>query len=328
MITRSIAAAAVLTLLSYLSAAAELPGYWADYLPGRVAEIRADMKKAAGHGETFVFITDIHVPHNSMMSPSLIREVMDRTGIDWVIMAGDYMNAHATAKTGLETMEKYLSLFSFTDPVVLRGNHDTNYVGYQAVTDEQFLSLVRKYSRRSYTNGDRMYFALDDKRSRIRHIFLDTGDDNNKFVEEDQLRYLEQQIKSAPKGWHAAVFLHIFLRGQEAAKGIVAPGLYEDGRRVKAVLDRLYGKTRADIIGVFCGHNHTDFHMYSEAGYPIIATTCDSGEIQASYWDPRQPLRPRGTIHESAFDVVTIDTDSRMIYMKRIGAGVDRQFRY
>ncbi|MBO4547920.1 MAG: metallophosphoesterase [Abditibacteriota bacterium] len=328
MIRKWIAAAALLLLALSLYAGRELPGYWADYLSDRVEDIRADIKKTGGQGESFVFITDIHVPHNSMMSPSVIREVMAQTGVSRVIMAGDFMNAHATAKTGLDAMEKYLSRFSFTDPLVIRGNHDTNYVGYEIVSDTQFQALVRKYSSKSYSNGDKMYYTLDDHRSRIRHIFLDTGDDNKKFVEKDQLLYLEKQIRSAPEGWHVAVFQHISLRGQEAGKGIVNPGLYEDGRKVKAVLDKLCGKTRADIIGVFCGHSHTDFHMYSEAGYPIIATTCDSSGIQASYWDPRQPLRPAGTIHEAAFDVVTINTRRRMIFMKRIGAGVDRQYKY
>ncbi len=318
----------VIALASLSALAGPLPEYWQDYLPAKISDIKADMKKASGHGETFVFVTDIHVPHNSMASPQVIGEILDRTNIGTVIMGGDYMNAHATAKTGLETMEKYISLFSFTDPIIIRGNHDTNYVGYEAVSDRQFISLVRKYSRRSFTNGDNMYFTWDNKKARIRHIFLDTGDDNTKFVDKDQLDYLKKQLRSAPEGWHVAVFLHMFLRGRKADKGIVAPGLYEDGRKVKAALDILCGKTKADLIGVFCGHNHTDFHMYSEAGYPVIATTCDSSGIQASYWDPRQPLRPRGTIYEAAFDVVTIDTDSRMIYMKRIGAGADRQFRY
>ena len=315
-------------MISACSFAQELPEYWKNYLPGKIADIKADMKKAAGHGETFIFITDLHVPNNSFMSPLVIREVMAQTGIDQVIMDGDYMTAHGTVASGLEVMEKYVSLFPFTDPIILRGNHDTNYQGHEKIPDIDFISLVRKYSGKSFTNGDHMYFVWDNKKSKIRHIFLDTGDEYSIFVEKDQLDYLKKQIKSAPAGWHVVLVEHIFLRGGEASKGIRPPGMHEDGKRVKAVLDSLYGKTRADFIGVFCGHNHTDFNIYSEVGYPVIATTCDAGEGQASYWDPRQPLRPRGTINEVVFDVVTINTDSRMIYMKRIGAGADRQFHY
>ena len=95
-------------LLSACLYAQELPDYWKYYLPDRITDIKADMKKAAGHGETFIFIPDLHVPNNSMVSPLVIREVMEKTGVDQVIMDGDYMTGHATAASGLEVMEKYV----------------------------------------------------------------------------------------------------------------------------------------------------------------------------------------------------------------------------
>ncbi|MBO4548706.1 MAG: hypothetical protein J5758_05765, partial [Abditibacteriota bacterium] len=72
-----------------------------------------------------------------------------------------------------------------------------------------------------------------------------------------------------------------------------------------------------------------DHAIYSKKGYPVISTTCDAGRgAQASYWDHMYPLRPDGTVNEQVLDVFTVDPRRRTISVRRIGCGIDREYRF
>ncbi|MBO4548625.1 MAG: metallophosphoesterase, partial [Abditibacteriota bacterium] len=144
---------------------AELPGYWKDYLPGRIAAVKQDMK-AAPAGDSFLFITDCHRPDNPLLSPAVAEYVMKETGIGLVVLGGDYMNANTTAKEAGETINDVISLYSFTEPAVLRGNHDTNYQGGERLPAAEFAKIVRRVSPGAYQDGDRLYYCIDRKKAR------------------------------------------------------------------------------------------------------------------------------------------------------------------
>ena len=120
-----------------------LPAYWLDYLPGRVEAVKQDMKSAPG-GDTFLFITDCHAPDNDMFSPQIAEYVMKNTGIKLAVLGGDYMNGNATAAEAAQTIDGYISRYSFTHPAVLRGNHDTNYQGGERLPESEFARIVRR----------------------------------------------------------------------------------------------------------------------------------------------------------------------------------------
>jgi len=83
-----------------------------------------------------------------------------------------------------------------------------------------------------------------------------------------------------------------------------------------------------EVIAVITGHTHWDASLKTDAGYYLIATTCDADATSSRCFDTLCPVRTPGTDREQLLDVVQIDRDRRRIYFTRLGPGIDREFTY
>ena len=84
-----------------------------------------------------------------------------------------------------------------------------------------------------------------------------------------------------------------------------------------------FTNAKGDFVGHFNGHIHIDkIEMF---GYiPTFAITCAGGDVRDSYYTNGTLTRAKGTVTETAIDLVTIT--SEYIYFTRIGSGYDRKF--
>lgn len=80
------------------------------------------------------------------------------------------------------------------------------------------------------------------------------------------------------------------------------------------------GSTVEAIIG---GHVHLDKNDVTTGGIPIVCTTTSALGFIAN-----GVTGEKGTITETAFDVMTIDYDKKTINCVRIGRGEDRTISY
>jgi hypothetical protein len=81
----------------------------------------------------------------------------------------------------------------------------------------------------------------------------------------------------------------------------------------------------AEIVAVFSGHTHTDDIVTSDLPCPVIITNCASNK---SYDEDNNYTRTKGTNTETVVDFVSIDKTNGIVYLTRLGAGVDRQCAY
>jgi hypothetical protein len=88
-------------------------------------------------------------------------------------------------------------------------------------------------------------------------------------------------------------------------------------------IDVNFANAKGNLIGYFGGHVHKD--TSADVGFPIITTRCDGkNENQTDLLNERV----EGTTTEQSFDVFTVDTNKRIIYRTKIGAGSDGVIRY
>ena len=80
---------------------------------------------------------------------------------------------------------------------------------------------------------------------------------------------------------------------------------------------------KMNFIGVFSGHLHLDRHIVKD-GINHITTMADYNYK----WTDDMPDRVIGDISEIVFDIVTINTTTKKVYMARFGAGEHREFTY
>lgn len=88
-----------------------------------------------------------------------------------------------------------------------------------------------------------------------------------------------------------------------------------------------YASASGTVVGIFSGHKHFDYTDNSTLPCPIIITTT-AGNAPQEDPDGNQAVRTYGTVNETAFDVVTVDTSGKTIYFTRIGNGSDRVVSY
>lgn len=107
--------------------------------------------------------------------------------------------------------------------------------------------------------------------------------------------------------------------------------LDENGILIEKAINDIYDSMAASLACIITGHCHRNYSIISEKGYPIIATTCDTGGLNSEYYDPDTPNRIVGTTAEQVIDLYSINTVDRYIKIIRIGAGdsvMDRSFSY
>ena len=291
-----------------------LPDYWKTYIDGRLTELKAAEMSIGNRGVEFAFITDVHVPRNSMNSPAILQYLSDKLNLPFVINGGDTLDADADQTTAMNRFylwrEKMKSLKEFC----VRGNHDlNNYNGNNAqaaLTAENFYRMMISPVEWFITSNGENYYTIDNDNQKIRIIVLSTsfggsGSENTWF---------RSKLTELSDEWSVIVVTHYMWASTiESFHGV--------GTNIINAINAVYGIMNATLIAVFAGHTHHD-NAIKEAtnGYNIIATTCDArtGEY----------TRTAGTTSEHAFDLVFINTSSRTITMKRIGAGSDRVFSY
>ena len=205
---------------------------------------------------------------------------------------------------------------------------------------------------RTGKEGRKTYYYFDDAICKVRYIVLDITD--IPYVMEDgNLKYKSQHIYAysqnqldwltkdalsfAEDGWSIVFITHNAATGNAAEDSYlgvlndilgayknansIKADFYDDEFRVSVDCDFSHLK-RADIVGVFYGHYHSDIITKDKNGIVYIATS------NATMYNHGDHIRKDGTFGEILFDVVTVDKSNRKIYLTRIGYGEDREVSY
>lgn len=201
------------------------------------------------------------------------------------------------------------------------------------------------------------YYYQDFEDSKIRVIFVNTNDLPYVLNEDGTVKYLatngdfaignkqlnwiaDTALNFTDKGgdagnWAVLVMSHVYLYNPknvtnqpcknswiltemlEAFKnGTAYTSEASTGDFAQSVTVDFTSQGAMEVIACIAGHNHLDLN--AEVNGIQYITTAASLANQ----------RPYGTIEEDAFDIFTIDRETKKIYATRFGAGEDREFAY
>ena len=300
--------------------------YWDNHIETRCKRVNTLAQRMENGLPSFVFITDMHLPSNALVSPYLVRKVVRKTDANMVIFGGDAINAAIEKDNALRMLSFIRNSFPGIETHMIRGNHDGNGEGstyrlYPRITEEEFLEVTA--GDNEVREGGNLYYYRDDDVHKVRFIFLDSGAPNSHYVDDKQLDWLSQRILELDEQWTVLVFVHQFFQYFTIIDN--DKSYYDkNGTLIKAKLDSIYDSSRARIAGVISGHCHRDHGENSEKGYAMISTTRDFLKVSGS----EDAAAKLGTTKEQAFDIVTLDTANEIIYLTRIGRGSNREFSY
>lgn len=381
-----------------------IPKYWIEnesdytmYLEDKIKSANSIISDAK-----FAFITDLHWHENAKNSNNIFGYVTKKMGIMNCFNGGDIlMNMSDTplVKQAKFYMNSYMS--DLNDIILknlhyIMGNHDTNQTNAPSGAtssdyDNARLSYKDIYEAciEPWKNGkhfsdrlewaswaigtpqyywNRMHYYVDDEKSRIRYIVLNSGaygeiaslvgSNGEEFYW--QLNWLYDTLMNITEGWTCIVFAHQFLSDKEIDAENHYYDIWDYSKPIANMLISARNKTvyrtnfthaqvfesydftnikSIDVACMICGHNHVDESI-------IYDTSKDTTEIGNTVTSNSQILvicttcdvyantvHPqyemiKGTTTEQAFDVFSIDKTNKKIYTTRFGVGEDREFKY
>ena len=302
--------------------------YWNAHLVKRCARVCRVEQKLSDPIPSFIFITDMHLPTNALVSPQLVRQVVASTGVGMVVFGGDVLNTPVSRTDAVHMLRYVRKAFDGRETHMVRGNHDGNCRRSNKESDdridaEDFIKLT-KHKSEVRDNGC-VYCYRDDAKHHVRYLFLDSGAPSSNVMDQTQLAWLQNRILELDESWTVLVFIHKLFSSSIVSENEKSAVYDPIGKMVRATLDDIYDVSRARIAGIIAGHCHKDIVVYSAKGYPMVSTNCDAYGRGKPYLDYSYKL---GTTNEQAFDVVTIDTGRQRLVFTRIGLGNNRVISY
>ncbi len=272
----------------------------------------------------------------------------------------------ADMQPNLTAALKLLEPIPQSNILVTVGNHDgatgsqvvdgeTVYYCYQLNNKqraETYFGWQQQDSERHFSQ-DGTYFYVDDPETLTRFIMVNSfwelyeGDENglargrqnsffhNPIFGQAQFDWLVDEALNVPEGYSVIVGTHnaTASRDSELFKGIIDAyankttysGFYEGvGEWQSSSVSADFSQSKGELIAIFQGHNHKDDIDTTTFAVPCITITTAGTDVR----DENKEERVYNTASATAVDVVTIDKETRTIYLHRLGVGKDRQVTY
>lgn len=332
-----------------------LPNYYDTYIASKCDTINALVPT---NGVQFAFITDPHINIGTpaLHSKVLLNYISRHTLVDTVVCGGDIANG-GTQNGAPEFAQLIRDGYDYINPdnhwnvLFVAGNHDTGIEYNEDLTptakliSDKILArntppIIKNLTNLTYDPSGPLNYFVDNDTEKVRYIVISAGlkgyDGAADESYTDEYIWLCNALNSTPAGYTVVVLNHIIyihttdsepnqfilelltVCDQYNSRGKSA--MYNS--RPETVFDfSNAGGTVACWIG---GHLHADRSTASTGGIPVIVTTTDNGSVDENSGAGREI----GTVNEQAFDVITLNTNTRTINATRIGGGNDRTFTY
>lgn len=269
--------------------------------------------------QSFVFITDTHGSGNKQHSQAIGLYLLDNAPVSMICLGGDY-SVSSWSKTEYDTyMAPYLNSGMVDKIYALFGNHET----YGGGTTEAKQSIYNDFLKdKPHLVGQMAnnYYYFDDSVRKIRYVFLNTSDGGSQYVmSASQISWISQNVVLPSSEWSLVVFGHVTLNDM----GIPTYSNESNGADVVSAISNCNGT----IIGYICGHQHIDT-IYNDGSMTHVTLQCDKFENTNYYSGVSVTDRVAGTVSEQAVSVISFNTKTKQVVIRRIGAGRNQTMSY
>ena len=255
---------------------------------------------------SFIILTDTHGLSNQQHSQAIVRFLLDHSKADKCFWMGEYSSGSFDVRQ-FKGFAKGL-LPNSKNIYTTIGNHDRSpYTDYQpnqlAVAYQLFLKDKEENSV-ICGNPEDFYYYFDEQDSKIRYLVLNTCNDRtNEFdMTDDEIKWLKKTAVKLPGAdWKLVVFGHL---------PIEAEASYEHTSvRSDEIIAALSG-CNGTVVGYYCGHRHKDLYGLVEEKFYQVVFNCDKN---------RNTSRLSGTVNEQAVSIVSLNTKTGDVKLRRIG---------
>lgn len=283
-----------------------------DYYRQPLLSMCSEISALSSDWQNFVFLTDTHGSANKQHSQAMAIYMLEHVpNIDFIHLNGDYSNDSFDVAQYETYMHPFLFRKTALKTYAAFGNHET--YGNQSALSMPSIARDFLFPKDDVTgNLDRIYYYFDNVPKKTRYLIINTSDSSAYSVSVVQRAWIEENVILPDTDWHLVVMGHVNLWD---CGGITTQNENGAANIINAILN-----TNGNLVGYICGHQHIDF--VGNTGQ-IWQTTlmCDRFENTNYYQGYSYTERVADTVNEQALSVVSINTKTRNVVVRRIGAG-------
>ena len=286
------------------------------YYQNPTLEVAEEINSLSDEYVSFVVVTDTHGIKNSNNSQNIVRYLLKNTKADKLFHLGDSVSVtwkEDDYKLYFEYFENCVDqvYFSLGNHEMTESVDDLRLIYNDLLSDKEYL----------YGNPERFYYYFDDVDKQIRYLVINTSDFAYNNVTDEQIEWINESVILPSNDWKLIVFGHMDIMPNDPIMGDWISHKAED-------VTNALSSTNGILIGYFCGHEHCDLiQKVNDKFYEVILLN-DNCEKDTTFDEITNPDRIAGTESEQAVSVVSIDTKTGDVYIRRIGAGENLTYNY
>lgn len=268
--------------------------------------------------ESFAFITDPHGSGNEQHSQAIALYLLANTKVSKIVLNGDYSVGN-WSKTQYDTyVSPFLESDYLDDIYVVIGNHETYGSGATAESKASIYADFLQSKSNIELNQTGMYYSLDDAVRKIRYLFLNTSDSSETTMTQDQVTWITTKATLPSSEWSLVVIGHVNISNM----GFTTMNETNGSAIISAI-----NSCNGNIVGYFCGHQHID-EVYDTGSFYQTMLYCDKLETTNWYQGYSITNRSAGNTTEQAVSVISINTKTKDVVIRRIGVGRNSTLTY
>lgn len=262
--------------------------------------------------QNVIFLTDTHGSANKQHSQAMAIYMLEHvSNIDFIHLNGDYSNDPFDLTQYNAFMAPFLSRKTALKTYAAHGNHET--YGNQASFAKPTIADDFLYPKDNlHGNLEKTYYYFDNVDKKTRWMVINTSDSSAYSVSSEQLGWISDNVTLPASDWHLVVIGHVNLWD---CGGITTQNENGATSIINAILS-----TNGNLVGYICGHQHID-HTGNTGQLQQMTLMCDRFENTNYYDGLSYTERVADTVNEQALTVLSLNTNTRSVVARRIGAG-------
>lgn len=271
-----------------------------------------EISQLSSDWQNVIFLTDTHGSANKQHSQAMAIYMLEHVpNIDFIHLNGDYSNDPFSLLEYQTFMSPFLSRKAANWTYAAHGNHET--YGNESSLAKPNIAVDFLYPKDNiYGDLDNIYYYFDNVDKKTRWLIINTSDSSAYSIGNKQLRWIKQNVVLPNTDWHLIVMGHVNLWD---CGGITTQNENGASNIINAILE-----TNGNLVGYICGHQHID-HCGNNGDIQQITLMCDRFENTNYYDGLSYTQRVADTVNEQGLSILSLNTKTRNVVVRRIGAG-------
>lgn len=271
--------------------------------------VKVEINALSDDWQSVIHITDPHGSGNQNHSQSIALYLLANTPAKMIVLGGDY-SLQNWSETQYDTYVSPLLQSDYMENIyACFGNHETYGTGATASAKSAIYSDFLE-GKTLQGNPQEIYYYFDDVSRKTRFVFINTSDSNPTTMSSTQLAWLETAVQVPGTDWSVVVFGHVNIENL----GGVTTMNESNGAAIAAAI----ATSNGTVVGYFCGHQHID-GISTISGIHQAMLYCDKLENIDYYSGYSVTDRTAGTTSEQAVSVISFNTTTKQVVIRRIG---------